>query len=143
MREQIQMRRQRRKLDKVATLARYRARIKLLPDDVFIPLQDTYLSTFDIYSTINMSTDGTLPIGRGMEDCTGFIIAQEAYRRGVHVHGITSARKHRGQYICSVMPSGEPRASVDVVYVGNYLYFTGHTLVSPHWQLNPCDKVYS
>ena len=125
-----------------ATLLRYRRRIQDLPDEAYRELEGSYLSTFDVYCNIGASGDGHLVTGQGINPCTALVIAEEAAGRGVRILGITSARKRRGVPICNVMPDGQPRDQASIVYVGNYLYFTGHTAVSPHWPLRPQDKVY-
>ena len=123
-----------------ASFARYRARIEAMEDDAFAPLAGTWLSTFDVYSSIAADEDGVVRPGNGMDDNTTFILAAESARRGHVVAGVTSARKSAGHFICNRMPDGTPRSEVRCTYVGGYDYFTAHP--DTVWCLSRDDRVY-
>ena len=120
------------------TFALYERRLRKLDAIHFEPLRGTYLSTFDVYSTVSV-VDGGLQVGQGMQQCAAFVLARVAHEKGVFVKGVTSERKRNGIYICNEMPDGTRRADCRVVWVGNYNFFTKHRK-SP-WSVLPCDKI--
>ena len=133
-------RRRKRHLDRPASFARYRARLAEMEDAAFAPLAGTWLSTFDVYSSIAANEDGEVCPGTGMDENTAFLLADEARRRGHGVAGVTSARKSGGSFICDRMPDGTPRSEVRCTYVGAYNYFTSHP--ETIWCLSKADRVY-
>lgn len=118
----------------------YRNRIRSIAPCHFEPLRDTYLSTFDVYSTVDRNEEGFVVPGPGMRPCTAFILAHVAATKGVSVKGVTSERTRRGRFICETMPDGSPRASHRIVYVGAFNYFTSHA--RSRWSLVAQDKIY-
>ena len=122
-----------------ATLAMFRRRITAVNARFFHPLEGSVLSTFDVYSTIMADEDGHIRQGPGMKPCTAFVIADVAFSKGVRVLGVTSERTSAGGYICQTFPDGSSRADHNVIYVGQYNFFTGHER-SP-WALVPSDKI--
>ena len=137
------VKRRRRKIDVDATLAKYALRIRLLEDGVFQELEDAWVSTFHVYSSLSWPWSFVPPRMR----CNATVLVEEAARRGVHVLGITSERKTKGSYICDKLPMQCDEEEVEVlrseartVYVGQYSYFTGNTS-HPTFSVKPCDKV--
>ncbi len=128
--------RQRRKLDRATTLARYAARVRELPEHTFAALENAYLSTFDIYNTVTpeVALSGALP------DCSAFHLLRVARERGVNVLGVTSERRSRGEFMCRELLDGKPRHESRVVYTGPYNYFTQHA--HSVWSVQPADKAY-
>ena len=124
-----------------ATLVMYERRIRAMDQRHFDALAGTYLSTFDVYSTVPCEADGTIRPSLAMENCTALVIARVALDRGVRVAGITSERKSNGTYLCHTMPDGTPRSAAAVQYVGNFNYFTSHGPTP--WSIKRCDKVYA
>ena len=111
-----------------------------MEDAAFAPLAGTWLSTFDVYSSIAAEEDGTVRPGNGMAGNTAFLLAEEARRRGHAVAGVTSERRSGGTFICDRMPDGTPRSEVRCTYVGGYNYFTDHP--DTPWCLAKDDRVY-
>lgn len=128
-----------RRIDVEATLAKYTNRIQLLPDDAFVELEDAWLSTFKVYNTLPYPCDAV----PARMVCNATILAEEALRRGINVHGVTSQRKKAGKFLCSTLPKDGievDREECKIIYVGAYSYFTGDS-AHPVFSLSKADKV--
>ena len=130
-------RRIRRKLDKPATLDKYVRRIKSLPDESFEEIKDAWLSTFDVYGSLECPFDDYVP---PRMVCNATHLAMEARSRGVNVLGVTSQRKKRGAFICDPLPGDVARSDARVVYVGQFSYFTSNK-AHPVFSILRCDRV--
>ena len=113
-------RRKRKQLDIRQSLERYRNRLEKWPASAFETLRDAYLSSYEVYSTINRLEDHDTDRLR----CFASTLMEIARSKGVPVRGVTSERKTRGEYIVREL-DGLPRDQVTCVYVGRYSYFGG------------------
>lgn len=122
-----------RKIDKGQSFSNYRKRMEEMAGS-FSDFEGAYLSTFEVYSTVD-------EIDEGSElDCFAGVLLRLVRQHGVHVKGVTSERKHRGEYICSTLLNGETREDASIIYVGKYSYFSNHE--RSQWAPNASDYVY-
>ena len=124
-------------INKAATFCVYESRVASHPD--LAELDGVYLSTFDLYSTLECDDDGNLDVPANIPDCLAFHLVAVARSRGYHVRGVTSERKVNGEYICRDL-GGKPRERCEVVYVGPHNHFTGH--IQSKWYLTTVDRVH-
>ena len=110
----------RRQINLPLTLQNYKERLQTFPDSDFSDLHDAYLSSFEVYSTWDRIEEGS------MLDCFVATLHRETVRRGFLPLGITSERKHSGEYICNTFGDGRDRTNTNVVYCGKFSYFSGH-----------------
>lgn len=109
-----------KKVNWQATLARYRDRLLLFPEEVWKELDNSYIGSFEIYSTVEFIEEGS------HMDCFAGVILRLAREKGYNVLGVTSERKSNGEYICSTLLNETPREEANIVYVGKYSYFSNH-----------------
>ena len=127
------MPRPKRILDKEQSFEKYKQRMEL-KEDSFSIFEGGYLSTFEVYSTV-MDIEEHSDM-----DCFAGVLLRLLRSKGIHVKGVTSERKQRGEYICSTLLDGESRDSALIIYVGKYSYFSGHN--RSEWSPNASDNVY-
>lgn len=125
----------RRKLNLGRSLEKYRQRLGDWSPSKFENLRDAYLSTYEVYSTIEDIEDGNA----SCLDCFATTLMRVAREKGVGVKGVTSERKTGGEYLVREI-AGVPRESVRCVYVGKYSYFGNReaSIFAP----NKVDYVY-
>ena len=115
-------------------------RIRKMPREAFLPLEQAYLSTYDIYSTVH-----------SLEECSAHIVANvpavhlmEFARQhwGVNVLGVTSERRSKdGSYICARRNVQTGAVGCHkIVYTGRYNYFS-NTKASV-WATKRSDTCY-
>ena len=123
-----------RKINWTETSKKYKERILKFQDDVWNALEDAYIGTFEVYSTVeDIAEDSHM-------DCFAGVILRTAREKGINVKGITSERKSNGEYICPTLLNGEARSEQKVVYVGKYSYFSNHE--KSIWSPTSADYVY-
>lgn len=130
----MKQRRKKRVLDTEKTLDKFEKRLRSMDPKIFEVFDGAYLSTFDIYSTIE--TD--LPNYDRMCN-SAFVIKRIAKEHGYSPIAITSERKSGGKYIAELL-NGDRRETAKIVYVGRYNYFTKHE--ASIFRILPEDKVY-
>tara|TARA_A100001011_G_C13555852_1_gene534304 strand:+ start:55 stop:465 length:411 start_codon:yes stop_codon:yes gene_type:complete len=122
-------------VDMPSTLAAYENRISSVIDASLTAeekerLHNTYLSTYDCYSTIlnDLSNDD--------RKCNPAVVLMRVLRaNGVNILGVTSERTQRGAYVAA------GRAGMgSVEYVGKHMFFTNKQ--SHPWRILPCDRRY-
>lgn len=129
----------RRVVDMKATLETYMQRIKRLPKNKFQQLENKWLSTFDIFSTIK--ADGLNSVSLFIfENVPAIHLMLYCKQLGVNVCGVTSERKQNGRYICKERANEEN----DIVYVGKFSYFSASSLSkqTSEFALRRSDYVY-
>jgi len=107
-------------VDHARTLKKYIERMKQMDDDVFRVFEDAMIGTFELYSTRTTVDEGD------HLDCFATALLREVHRRDIACLGVTSERKHRGEYICNNFGEGRDRSNTAVVYCGKHSYFSGH-----------------
>ena len=109
-----------RKVNWPETRAKYKKRLNSFPDNHWEMLNNAYLGTFEVYSTVeNIAENDHM-------DCFAGVILRLAREKGYSPIGVTSERKSNGVYICSNLLNDELREDCKVVYVGKYSYFSQH-----------------
>ena len=115
------------------TLQNYIDRMKAEADthpDFLCDLQDKYLSTYDVYSTVvdpeNISDE---------LQCSAILLLKLARTRHVNVKGVTSERKKEGVFIC------KERQTEPCLYCGKYSFW-GNRKTSKY-AVRSCDYVYA
>ena len=121
--------------EKHKTLCRFEKRITSLIHKTITPLdiqelQNSYLSTYECYSTI------TEDIPNSDRKCNSGIILMRILRNvyGINIKGVTSERKIAGKFLTSVRQDPKNK----IIYIGKHSYFTGNK--SHKWRLLPEDK---
>ena len=126
----------RRRINQIETLKAYRERIMKLPIQAFEQLNDSFLSCYDVYNTID---DHTI-CNSSMLKSNAIQLMIVARGLGINVKGVTSARKSNKKYLCEKL-LGEDRSKCKIIYVGKFNYFTNK---QPHklFSIQICDKRY-
>lgn len=126
-------------IDREATLQMYMKRIKNLPRTAFDELENRWLSTFDIFSSIYKCDLSSVSLFI-FQNVSAVHLMSYCTQLGVNVCGVTSERKHNGQYICRERADPEN----DVVFVGKFSYFSGSDLAkqTSEFALKRSDFVY-
>ena len=109
-----------KEVDRARTLEKYIDRISRMDDEAFRVFDNAMIGTFELYSTRH-----NVEAGDHM-DCFATALLREVRRRGINCLGVTSERKHRGEYICNNFGDGRDRSNTRVVYCGKFSYFSGH-----------------
>ena len=102
------------------TFEKYKQRMIPLVTEHVDTFNEAYISSFEIYSTVS-----DIPEGSEM-DCFAGVLLRLVRSLNPRILGATSERKSGGEYICSFLLDGTPRADANVIYVGKFSYFSGH-----------------
>ena len=125
---------QKRLINKHETLNKYEKRITQLiqntiTDDDRSDLDNSYLSTYECYSTITQDFDNK------DRQCNSAVVLMRVLRgMGINIAGVTSERTKHGEYVA------QNRQNLKAVYVGKHMYFTNKK--SHKWRILPEDRVY-
>ena len=133
----------RRQLDLVRTLNAYEMRIRSIPRDKLLELEDGWLSSYELWNTVLASQfDEEYHIRRdnpNLDSCV-LRLASVCLEKGINIRGCTSERKRYGVFVASLADE-KPREEQKIIFCGSHSSFhhkTRHSLFS----IQPHDKRY-
>lgn len=129
-----------KEIDTQASIAKYIQRIRTIPSQELSILNNKWITTYNIYSTIRAHN----------YNCISVFIFNNLYEYhlltyllslNISVNGITSERKKGGQFICRERANA---SNNECVYIGKYSYFAQSELAkaTSQFALQSCDIVY-
>ena len=131
----------RRKLNLEATLNAYENRIKSLPREDLLALENAWLSSYDVWDTIpfdKMEEEIRKRHGTSLDN-NAYRLFQVVTEKEIPIAGITSERQSNGTYIAQIPVEGG-RAQTKVMFVGAHNSFCGKK--ASLFSILPIDKRY-
>ena len=133
----------RRQLDLVRTLNAYEMRIRSIPRNKLLELEDAWLSSFELWNTVlasqfeeeyNMRRDNP-----NLDNCV-LRLASVCLEKGINIRGCTSERKRYGEFVASLADE-KPREEQKIIFCGAHSSFH-HKKRHPLFSIQPHDKRY-
>ena len=100
------------KMSKVEFLMAYKERMLKFDKRVFAEFEGAYISTYNTYNTTQQVYSLDDPLCNYANVLYGVCL-----ENGVKCKGVTSERRHHGEYICDLL-NGESRDTQKIIYVG-------------------------
>lgn len=116
------------------TIQRYIQRLRQQPRSFFLELEGKYLSSFELYSTVEDINQVSAFIYKNVPALHLLLVARE---KNVHPLGLTSERSKNGLYLTK-----ERQKNENIVFVGKFSYFAKQSEKTSKYALLKSDHVY-